>query len=56
MALNEIKIAGWDGNQEKATIIAGKHRIGNSAFRKAFADGQKIKSRNEPRPETEGKK
>jgi len=56
MALNEIKIAGWDGDREKAAIIAGKHGIGKSAYIKAFADGQKLKSRNEPRPETEGKK
>jgi hypothetical protein len=51
MALNEIKIAGWDGDREQAVVLAAKHGIGKVAYLKAFIDGQKIKSRGEPRPE-----
>jgi hypothetical protein len=52
MALNEIKIAGWDGDREKAAVIAAQHGIGKSAYIKAFMDGQKMKGRREPRPES----
>jgi hypothetical protein len=51
MALNEIKAAGWDGNMEQAAVLAAKHGIGKAAYLKAFFDGQKMKSRGEPRPE-----
>jgi hypothetical protein len=52
MVLNEIKIAGWDGEREKAAVIATRHGIGKAAYTKAFTDGQKMKGRREPRPES----
>jgi hypothetical protein len=51
-ALNEIKIAGWDGDREKAAVIAAQHGIGKAAYIKAFMDGQKMKGRGERRPES----
>ena len=53
-ALNEIRIAGYDGDTEKAALIAAKQGIGQAAARKAYADGQKLKRWGEPRPD--GKK
>lgn len=52
MALNEIKIAGWEGDTSRAAVITAKNGIGNAASRKAFLDGQKMKKRGEPRPES----
>jgi hypothetical protein len=51
MALNEIKVAGWDGDREQAATLAAKHGIGKAAYLKAFLDGQKIKGHGEPRLE-----
>ena len=47
-ALTEIKWAGYHGDHEKAAGIAAQKGIGTSASRKAYSDGQKMKSRNEP--------
>jgi hypothetical protein len=52
MALNEIKIAGWEGNTSRAAVITARNGIGKVASRKAFLDGQKMKERGEPRPES----
>jgi hypothetical protein len=51
IALNEIKVAGWDGDREQAAVLAAKHGIGKAAYLKAFLDGQKMKGCGEPRPE-----
>ena len=48
--LNEIKQAGYDGDTQKAALLAAKHGIGKAASRKAFIDGQKLKKWGEPRP------
>lgn len=47
-ALTEIKWAGWHGDYSKCAAIATQKGIGRSSARKAYADGQKMKSRREP--------
>jgi hypothetical protein len=50
MVLNEIKIAGWEGDTSRAAVITAQNGIGKAASHKAFLDGQKMKKRGEPRP------
>jgi hypothetical protein len=52
MALNEIKQAGYDGDAKRTALIAAQNGIGKAASRKAYLDGQKMKKRGEPRPES----
>ena len=54
MALNEIKKAGYDGDTQKAALVAAQNGIGKAAFHKAFMDGKKLKEWGKPRPETKG--
>jgi len=56
MILTEIKIAGYDGDIKTACLVAAKNHIGKAAYHKAFQDGQKMKTRGDPRPEVAKKK
>jgi hypothetical protein len=56
MALNEIKLCGYDGDTQEAALIATQNSIGKAAFHKAFLDGQKLKDWGKPRPEAVTKK
>jgi len=55
-ALGLIKQAGYDGDTDKAALIATQNGIGKAASRKAYLDGQKIKEWGDPRPEIAGGK
>ena len=47
-ALAEIKWAGWHGDYSKCASIAAQKGIGGAVARKAYSDGQKMKTRGEP--------
>jgi hypothetical protein len=47
-ALTEIKWAGWHNDTQKAALITAQNGIGTAASRKAYQDGTKMRTRNEP--------
>jgi hypothetical protein len=51
-ALNEIKLAGYDGDAQRMALLAARYDIGRAAARRAFLAGAKAKNLGEPRPET----
>ena len=49
--LTEIRLCGYNGDTQRAALLAAKHGIGNVASRKAYLAGQKLKELGEPKPE-----
>jgi hypothetical protein len=49
-ALEQIRQCGWDNDTSRAAVLTAQNGIGKAASRKAFLDGQKMKSRGESRP------
>jgi hypothetical protein len=54
--LEQLKQCGWDNDTSRAAILTAQNGIGKAASRKAFLDGQKMKSQGETRPQSESEK